>query len=101
MPGNGIRIRKTPRLGREPEAGAWFRGRFGASGGGPETAFLREAGTGNVRDPQPEPGEFRIEDIEPGMKSRDDIPAPLPGLRFLYSDGTFRGRPFARRSGSA
>ena len=49
----------------------------------------------NLRNPQMELGEIRFEDIEPALKSRDDIPALLPGLQFLYSDETFRGRLFA------
>ena len=49
----------------------------------------------HIRNPQMELGEIRIEDIELDMKSRDDIPALLMGLRFLYSDETFRVRLFA------
>ena len=49
----------------------------------------------NLRNPQMELGEIRIEDIELDLKSRDDIPALLLGLQFLYSDETFRGRLFA------
>ena len=50
---------------------------------------------GNAIGPQPEPGAGGMEDIELDMKSRDGIPALLPGLRHLYSDGAFRTRLFA------
>ena len=48
-----------------------------------------------IRNPQMALGEIRIEDIELDWKSRDDIPALLLGLQFLYSDETFRVRLFA------
>ena len=47
-----------------------------------------------IRNPQMALGEIRIEDIELDWKSRDDIPALLLGLQFLYSDETFRVRLF-------
>ena len=59
------------------------------------SAILREAGMRHIRTPQMELGEIRIEDIELDLKSRDDIPALLPGLQHLYSDETFRVRLFA------
>ena len=40
-------------------------------------------------------GEVGIEDIPLDLKSRDDIPALLLGLQYLYSDKTFRPRLFA------
>jgi len=48
-----------------------------------------------IRNPQMTLGEIPIEDIELDWKSRDDIPALLTGLQFLYSDETFRRRLFA------
>ena len=48
-----------------------------------------------VRNPQMELGEVRIEDIELDLRSRDDIPALLLGLQHLYADGHFRSRLFA------
>ena len=38
----------------------------------------------NLRNPQLERGEVRIEDIELDIKSRDDIPVLLIGLQHLY-----------------
>ena len=38
-----------------------------------------------LRNPQLERGEVRIEDIELDLKSRDDTPALLIGLQYLYS----------------
>ncbi len=46
-------------------------------------------------NPQPEPGEVGIEDIDLDLRSGDGIPALLIGLRHLCSDETFRARPFA------
>ena len=43
-----------------------------------------------VRNPQIELGEVRIEDIELNLKSRDDIPALLLGLQHLYRDDRTR-----------
>ena len=48
-----------------------------------------------VRNPQLELGEIRIEDIRINLKSRDDIPALLLGLQHLYSDEETRTRLFA------
>ncbi len=48
-----------------------------------------------VRNPQMQLGEVRIEDIELDPKSRDDIPALLPGLQHLCADEAFRSRLFA------
>ena len=48
-----------------------------------------------VRNPQMTLGEVGIEDIRLDLKSRDDIPALLLGLQYLYSDETFRPRLFA------
>ncbi len=48
-----------------------------------------------IRNPQEMFGEIRIEDIRLDLKSRDDIPALLIGLQFLYSDEAFRERLFA------
>ena len=39
----------------------------------------------NLRNPQLERGEVRIEDIELDIKCRDDLPALLIGLQHLYS----------------
>ena len=39
----------------------------------------------NLRNPQLERGEVRIEDIELDIKSRDDIPVLLIGLQHLYT----------------
>jgi len=47
------------------------------------------------RNPQIKLGEVRIEDIELNPKSRDDIPALLLGLQYLYSQEAFRDRLFA------
>ncbi len=54
---------------------------------------------GNVRDPQMQLGEVGIGSIGLDMKSRDDIPALLPGLQHLYSDGELRARLFALMEG--
>ena len=48
-----------------------------------------------VRNPQLELGEIRIEDIRINLKSRDDIPALLLGLQHLYADEETRTRLFA------
>ncbi len=50
---------------------------------------------GKVRGPQMRLGEVRTEDIGLDIKSRDDIPAPLPGLQHLYSGEGFHERLFA------
>lgn len=47
-----------------------------------------------TRNPQMELGEVRIEDIDLNLKSRDDIPALLIGLQYLYSEEAFRVRLF-------
>ena len=44
---------------------------------------------------QMELGEVRIEEIDLNYKSRDDIPALLIGLQYLYSENAFRERLFA------
>ena len=49
----------------------------------------------NLRNPRLERGEVRIEDIELDIKSRDDIPAILIGLQYLYSQEDVRDRIFA------
>ena len=49
----------------------------------------------NLRNPQLERGEVRIEDIELDIKCRDDIPALLIGLQYLYSQVALRDRFFA------
>ena len=41
----------------------------------------------NLRNPQLEHGEVRIENIKLNHKSRDDIPALLIRLQYLYSQG--------------
>ena len=49
----------------------------------------------NLRNPKLERGEVRIEDIELDIKSRDDIPAILIGLQYLYSQKALCDRLFA------
>ena len=49
----------------------------------------------NLRNPQLERGEVRIEDIELDIKCRDDVPALLSGLQYLYLQEAFRDRLFA------
>ena len=49
----------------------------------------------NLRNPQLERGEVRIEDIKLNHKSRDDMPALLIELKYLYSQETLRDRLFA------
>ena len=44
-------------------------------------------------------GAVRIEDTELEMKSRDDIPALLPALKFLNSEDAFAARLFALPGG--
>ena len=44
---------------------------------------------------QLERGEIRIEDIKLNLKSRDDVPALLFGLQYLYSQKALRDRLFA------
>ena len=46
-------------------------------------------------NPQPELGALGIEDIDLDLKSRDDIPALLLGLQYLYCNEDFRTRLFA------
>ncbi len=48
-----------------------------------------------VRNPQMELGEVRIEEIELDRKSRDDFPALLLGLQYLHADKETRTRLFA------
>ncbi len=48
-----------------------------------------------VRNPQMDLGEVRIEDIRINRKSRDDIPALLLGLQHLHGDEESRTRLFA------
>ena len=49
----------------------------------------------NLRNPQLGRGEVCIEDIELDLKSRDDLPALLIGLQYLYSREPLRERLFA------
>ena len=49
----------------------------------------------NLRNPQLERGEIRIEDIKLNHKSRDDMPVLLGGLQYLYSQEASRDRLFA------
>ena len=49
----------------------------------------------NLRNPQLERGEVRIEDIKLNHKSRDDMPVLLGGLQYLYSQEASRDRLFA------
>ena len=49
----------------------------------------------NLRNPLLGRGEVCIEDIEMDLKSRDDLPALLVGLRYLYSQEPLRERLFA------
>ena len=56
--------------------------------------FARQ-GMRNLRNPQLERGEVRIEDIELDIKCRDDVPALLIGLQYLYSQEALRDRLFA------
>ncbi len=49
----------------------------------------------HVRNPQMTLGEVGIADIPLDLRSRDDIPALLLGLPYLYSDETLRPRLFA------
>ena len=44
----------------------------------------------NLRNPQLERGEVRIEDIKLNHKSRDDMPVLLGGLQYLYSQEASR-----------
>ena len=48
-----------------------------------------------LRNRQLERGEIRIEDIKLNFKSRDDVPALLFGLQYLYSRKALRDRLFA------
>ena len=56
--------------------------------------FARQ-GVRNLRNPQLERGEVCIEDIELDLKSRDDNPALLIRLQYLYSQEPLRERLFA------
>ena len=56
--------------------------------------FARQ-GMRNLRNPQLERGEVCIEDIELDLKSRDELPALLVGLQYLYSREPLRERLFA------
>ena len=49
----------------------------------------------NLRNPQLERGEVRIEDIKLNHKCRDDMPSLLSGLQYLYSQEASRDRLFA------
>ena len=51
--------------------------------------------TRKLRNRQLERGEIRIEDIKLNRKSRDDVPALLFGLQYLYSQKALRDRLFA------
>ena len=48
-----------------------------------------------LRNRQLERGEIRIKDIKLNFKSRDDVPALLFGLQYLYSQKALRDRLFA------
>ena len=48
-----------------------------------------------LRNRQLERDEIRIEDIKLDLKSRDDVPALLFGLQYLYSQKALRDRLFA------
>ena len=48
-----------------------------------------------LRNRQLELGEIRIEDIKLNLKSRDDVPALLIGLQYLYSQEALRDRILA------
>ena len=48
----------------------------------------------NLRNPQLERGEVRIEDIKLDHKCRDDMPTLMGGLQYLYSQETLRDRLF-------
>ena len=50
----------------------------------------------NLRNPQLERGEVRIEDIKLNHKSRDDMPVLLGGLQYLYSQEASRDRSQCR-----
>ena len=53
----------------------------------------------NLRNPQLERGEVRIEDIELDLKSRDDTLMLLIGLQYLYSQEALRfARPYFSRT---
>ena len=56
--------------------------------------FARQ-GMRKLRNRQLERGEIRIEDIKLNLKSRDDVPALLFGLQYLYSQKALRDRLFA------
>ena len=49
---------------------------------------LRRQDMRKLRNRQLERGEIRIEDIKLNRKSRDDVPALLFGLQYLYSQVT-------------
>ena len=49
----------------------------------------------NLRNPQLERSEVRIEDIKLNHKSRDYMSALLSGLQYLYSQEALRDRLFA------
>ena len=49
----------------------------------------------NLRNPQLERGEVRIEDIKLDHKCRDDMPTLLTGLQYLYSQKALRDRILA------
>ena len=56
---------------------------------------LRRQDMRKLRNRQLERGEIRIEDIKLNFKSRDDVPALLIGLQYLYSQKALRDRLFA------
>ena len=56
---------------------------------------LRRQDMRKLRNRQLERGEIRIEDIKLNRKSRDDVPALLFGLQYLYSQKALRDRLFA------
>ena len=49
----------------------------------------------NLRNRKLEFGEVRIEDIKLNHMSRDDMPALLSGLQYLYSQEALRDRVLA------
>ena len=58
-------------------------------------AIFARQGIRNLRNPQLERGEVRIENIELDIKCRDDFPALLIGLQHLYSQEALRDRILA------
>ena len=67
---------------------------FDANSGEFWQIFARQ-GMRNLRNSQLERGEVCIEDVELELKSRDDVPALLVGLQYLYSQEPLGERLFA------